>query len=148
MHPHWKPLHPLCSWSGYGPANYYNVLKCCVVIQLGGICVYVLVLLGCCEVMGHCLLLTFREKVSAPIFNGSPSDWLLTNVTQYPSRAKTTEPRPKPEISCSPVRSWSGCLMPGGFHNLYYANDPSVRTMALGSTQPLTEMSTRNISWA
>jgi hypothetical protein len=25
--------------------------------------------------------------------------------------------------------------------------NPSDRTMALGSTQPLTEMSTRNISW-
>jgi len=21
MHPHWKPLHPLCSWSGYGPED-------------------------------------------------------------------------------------------------------------------------------
>jgi hypothetical protein len=26
-------------------------------------------------------------------------------------------------------------------------HDPVCRTMALGSTQPLTEMSTRNISW-
>jgi hypothetical protein len=26
-------------------------------------------------------------------------------------------------------------------------DNPSSRTMALGSTQPLTEMSTRNISW-
>jgi hypothetical protein len=31
--------------------------------------------------------------------------------------------------------------IPNGGHN------PSGRTMALGSTQPLTEMSTRNISW-
>ena len=28
-----------------------------------------------------------------------------------------------------------------------WMNNPSGRTMALGSTQPLTEMSTRNISW-
>jgi len=28
-----------------------------------------------------------------------------------------------------------------------YKINPSGRTMALGSTQPLTEMSTRNISW-
>jgi hypothetical protein len=34
----------------------------------------------------------------------------------------------------------------GFFHNNWH--NPSGRTMALGSTQPLTEMSTRNISWA
>jgi len=28
-----------------------------------------------------------------------------------------------------------------------HGHNPSGRTMALGSTQPLTEMSTRNISW-
>jgi hypothetical protein len=31
-----------------------------------------------------------------------------------------------------------------GFFNL---RNPSSRTMALGSTQPLTEVSTRNLSW-
>ena len=31
--------------------------------------------------------------------------------------------------------------------NIFHWHNPSVRTMALGSTQPLTEMSTRNISW-
>ena len=30
---------------------------------------------------------------------------------------------------------------------IFYWHDPSGRTMALGLTQPLTEMSTRNISW-
>jgi hypothetical protein len=30
---------------------------------------------------------------------------------------------------------------------LFHCHNPSGRTMALGSTQPLTEMSTRNISW-
>jgi hypothetical protein len=29
----------------------------------------------------------------------------------------------------------------------FHWHNPSGRTMALGSTQPLTEMSTRNISW-
>jgi len=33
-----------------------------------------------------------------------------------------------------------------GFHSRWCHN-PSGRTMALGLTQPLTEMSTRNISW-
>jgi hypothetical protein len=30
---------------------------------------------------------------------------------------------------------------------IFHWHNPSGRTMALGSTQPLTEMSTRNISW-
>jgi hypothetical protein len=30
---------------------------------------------------------------------------------------------------------------------IFYWHNPSDSTMALGSTQPLTEMSTRNISW-
>jgi hypothetical protein len=29
----------------------------------------------------------------------------------------------------------------------FFIDNPSGRTMVLGSTQPLTEMSTRNISW-
>jgi hypothetical protein len=32
-------------------------------------------------------------------------------------------------------------------HGIFYWHNPSGRTMALGSIQPLTEMSTRNISW-
>jgi hypothetical protein len=31
--------------------------------------------------------------------------------------------------------------------SLTYSHNPSGRTMALGLTEPLTEMSTRNISW-
>jgi len=31
--------------------------------------------------------------------------------------------------------------------DFFYRHNPSGRTMALGSTQSLTEMSTRNVSW-
>jgi hypothetical protein len=34
-----------------------------------------------------------------------------------------------------------------GIIGIFHGHDPSGRTMALGSTRPLTEMSTRNISW-
>jgi hypothetical protein len=34
-----------------------------------------------------------------------------------------------------------------GVIGIFHRNNPSDRTMALGSTQPLTEMSTRSISW-
>jgi len=37
--------------------------------------------------------------------------------------------------------------IPDDIIGIFYWYNPSGRTMALGSTQPLTEMSTRNISW-
>jgi len=37
--------------------------------------------------------------------------------------------------------------IPAGIIGIFHWYNPSDRTMALGSTQPLTEMSTRNISW-
>jgi hypothetical protein len=42
--------------------------------------------------------------------------------------------------------SESGSI-PDGVIGIYHWHNPFGRTMALGSTQPLTEMSTRNISW-
>ena len=37
--------------------------------------------------------------------------------------------------------------IPHGFIGIFHWHNPSGRTVALGLTQPLTEMSTRNISW-
>ena len=37
--------------------------------------------------------------------------------------------------------------IPDGVIGIFQLHNPSGRTMALGSTQPLTEMSTRCISW-
>ena len=37
--------------------------------------------------------------------------------------------------------------IPDGVIGIFYRHNPSGRTMALGLTQPLTEMSARNISW-
>jgi hypothetical protein len=37
--------------------------------------------------------------------------------------------------------------IPDGVIGIFHLHNPSERTMALGSTQPLTEMSTRSISW-
>jgi len=54
------------------------------------------------------------------------------------------------------VRSWlrhyatrlkvAGSI-PDGVSGIFHWHNPSGRTRALGSTQPLTEMSTRNFSW-
>jgi len=37
--------------------------------------------------------------------------------------------------------------IPDGVSGIFHLHNTSDRTMALGSTQPLTEMSTRSISW-
>jgi hypothetical protein len=37
--------------------------------------------------------------------------------------------------------------IPDSVIGIFHWHNPVGRTMALGSTQPLTEMSTRNISW-
>jgi hypothetical protein len=37
--------------------------------------------------------------------------------------------------------------IPDGVNGFFYCHNSSGRTMALGSTQPLKEMSTRNIFW-
>jgi len=47
---------------------------------------------------------------------------------------------------CATSRKVAGSI-PGGVIGIFLWHNPSYRTMALGSTQPLTEMSTKNISW-
>ena len=47
---------------------------------------------------------------------------------------------------CATNRKVAGSI-PGGVIGIFHRHNPSDRTMALGSTQPPTEMSTRRISW-
>ena len=47
---------------------------------------------------------------------------------------------------CAISRKVAGSI-PDGIIGIFHRINPSGRTMALGLTQPLTEMSTRNISW-
>jgi len=47
---------------------------------------------------------------------------------------------------CATSRKVAGSI-PDGVIRIFHWHNPSGRTMVLGSTQPLTEMSTRNISW-
>jgi len=47
---------------------------------------------------------------------------------------------------CATNRMVVGSI-PDGVIGLFHWHNPSDRTMALASTQPLTEMSTRSISW-
>jgi hypothetical protein len=47
---------------------------------------------------------------------------------------------------CATYRKDAGSI-PDGVIGIFHLRNPPGRTMALESTQPLTEMSTRNISW-
>jgi hypothetical protein len=47
---------------------------------------------------------------------------------------------------CATNRQVAGSI-PDDVIGIFYWHNPSGRTVALGLTQPLTEMSTRNISW-
>jgi hypothetical protein len=49
-------------------------------------------------------------------------------------------------IHCATNRKVAGS-MPDGVIGIFHWHNPTGRTMALGSTQPLKEMSTRNVSW-
>ena len=48
--------------------------------------------------------------------------------------------------NCATSRKVAGSI-PDGVNGIFHLHNPFGRTMALGSTQPLTEMSTRNVSW-
>jgi hypothetical protein len=47
---------------------------------------------------------------------------------------------------CATNRKVAGSI-PDGVIGIFHLHNPSGRTMVLGSTQPLPEMSNRNISW-
>jgi hypothetical protein len=47
---------------------------------------------------------------------------------------------------CATSRKVAGSI-PNGVTGIFHRHNPSGHTMALGSTQPLTEISTRDISW-
>ena len=49
-------------------------------------------------------------------------------------------------LCCATNRKAAGSI-PDGVIGIFHWHNPSDRTIDLGSTQPLTEMSTRSISW-
>ena len=74
------------------------------------------------------------------------------NIRNMPYVEVQTAPHTKNTGSITKLRhcgtSWNvaGSIL-DGVTGIFHWHNPSGRTMALGLTQPLTEMSTRNISW-
>jgi len=50
-------------------------------------------------------------------------------------------------LRCCATNQKVAGLIPDGIIGIFRGHNPSDRTMALGLTQPLTEMSTRSIPW-
>jgi hypothetical protein len=50
-------------------------------------------------------------------------------------------------VEALPYKSEGRFSIPDGVIGIFHLHNPSGRTMALGMTQSLTEMSIRNISW-
>ena len=81
---------------------------------------------------------TVKERNALEIFR---SGLILTDVTQPRGTRWRSWLR-----HCATSRKVAGSIHDGVIE-IFHWHNPSGRTMALGLTQPLTEMSTKNISW-
>jgi len=85
----------------------------------------------------HIYVVDIRLHVSHPLC------LILSDDLSKPKRAAVRIPRHN-EVYVSSQFEGS---VPDGVTEIFHLHNPSGCTIALGSTQPLTEMSTRNISW-
>ena len=124
--------------------------------------------------LGHMLiLLTCIQKVPSSILGSDPNytilkylvTFLSPPVTWWDNAANLAKPLPSTPLTIPYLLTiWWGhtvalwlrhyatnrqvaSSIPDGVIGIFHWRNPSGRTMALGSTQPLTEMSTRCISW-
>jgi hypothetical protein len=91
--------------------------------------------MGCAHQIRRANFISIRtSKIKAGKF------WILSAFSETGARggAVVEALRYKPEGPGS---------IPDGVIGIFHWHNPSGRTMILGSTQPVTEMSTRNISW-
>jgi len=96
----------------------------------------------------------FKERVDLYLYSLYGPSWLILGCYQplilptifkfcnlyYGDRCNTVV-----KVLC--YKSKVAGSIPAGVIGIFHWHNTSDRTMALGSTQPLTEMSTRNISW-
>ena len=73
--------------------------------------------------------------------------WLILSTEIYCCIISKRGPRWRSWLRhCATSQKVAGSI-PDGVIGIFHRHNPSGRTVALGSTQPLTEMSTGNISW-
>ena len=97
-----------------------------------------------------------RKTISLPRFHTASTKYktqtLLICPRHYESTDWATAAGWRSYIFCSWLRHCAASRkvagsIPDGVTGIFCWHNPSVRTVAPGSTQPLTEMSTKNISW-
>ena len=76
----------------------------------------------------------------------SASQWLNDNTRLHGQWLQSTAAVAQWLRCCATNRKVAGSI-PDVVIGIFHSHNPSDRTMALGSTQTLTEMSTRSISW-
>ena len=82
----------------------------------------------------------------------TPLAFFTSNQAHYSTNITHTKPKVGDRGgavgwgTCATSQKVAGSI-PDGVIGIFHWHNPSGRTMALGSTQPLTEMSTGNISW-
>jgi len=162
---------PVLNWPGCG-ANHLclsnaRVAEWCGAVTLPPICACVGMLRGdlylylylssasCHITFLHSCLENCITFVSYPAYT---EDLCFCHISSYQGAAFIQKVKP---ILCVAFRSTWWCRwlrhcattrevagsIPDGVIGIFHCHNPSGRTMALGLTLPLTEMSTRNISW-
>jgi hypothetical protein len=103
----------------------------------------------CCNLTAVCSAWLSSDACLFPSFRDSLSDSLFMSysVQEY---CLTLDRLSRKSVAqwlrhCATNRKVAGSI-PDGV-GIFHWHNPSGRTVVLGSTQPLTEMSTRNISW-
>ena len=96
----------------------------------------------------HFLPFLFRQGGCRPKFVLRPLYcWFTRNWNTRKPTSKCAPSRWRSRLRhCATSRKVAGSI-PDGVIGIFHWHNSSGRTVALGSTQPLTEMSTRNISW-
>ena len=81
------------------------------------------------------------------IYTTTTTTTIITNTTTTSSSSTTRGTRWRTWLRhCAKIRKVAGSISDGVIENFHW-HTPSSRTVAVESIQPLTEMSTRNISW-
>ena len=103
---------------------------------------YCIVLLG--QELSRC---TFRIRTKCLTIKWIVATTWIKHLVGYCTGISNTGTAVAQWLRCCATNRKVSASIPDGVIGIFHWNNPSDRTMALGSTQRLTEMSTRKISW-
>ena len=89
----------------------------------------------------------FQYIIQNVFFNSNKFPWTRLSVLIYLGPTWNGGNAVAQWLRCCAKNQKVAGSFPNGLIGIFHSRNPSDRTMALGSTQPLIEMSTRRISW-